>query len=412
MAQKKHSRRIFTILVGLIVLGALGYAFWPRPVLVDIGEVARAPLQVTIDEEGRTRVHDTFVVSTPIAGRLLRVNVEPGDAVTRGDSVVARMLPASPAALDIRTREQAMASVNSAEAALRAAQADFNRARADLELSDSNLARTQKLFDSEIASQAALERDKTANRLALANLDTARAAISMRIAQLNNAQAQLISFDDQGLAAAIARKSEEVIEIHAPASGVILEVKQQSEITLPAGTPIMEIGDVEADLEIVAELLSTDAVRVQEGARVIIDNWGGPGTLEGVLRRIEPLGFTKYSALGVEEQRVRVVVSFTEPAETRAGLGHGFRVEIRVVVWDEPDALVIPSSSLFRDGAEWAVFRVSESGNAEKTRVGVAANNGVNAAISEGLAEGDKIILYPSASIEDGVSVARRQTEG
>lgn len=412
MAQRKHSRKAFTALVILLLAAAMAYAFWPRPVLVDIGTVTRGPMVVTIDEEGRTRVRDAYVVSTPIAGRLMRVTVRPGDAVTRGETVVARMLPTRPSALDVRTREQAMATVSSAQAALRVAQADVNKAQADMELAEANLDRTGKLHQSGIASDAALERDQTAARAAQASLDTARAAVSMRIAELNNAQAMLISFDDKGLGQAAAARAEEEIPLHAPSSGVILQVQQESETTLPAGTPIMEIGNVEGDLEIVAELLSTDAVRVREGARVIIDNWGGESTLDGEVARVEPWGYTKYSALGVEEQRVKVTIRFTSPPEARAGLGHGFRVEVRIVVWETEDALTVPASALFRDGADWAVFAVTEGGRAERKTVQVEANNGIDAAIGSGLAAGDRIVLYPSATLSAGARVAQRAAEG
>ncbi|MDU8927342.1 HlyD family efflux transporter periplasmic adaptor subunit [Alisedimentitalea sp. MJ-SS2] len=412
MAKKKHSRKVFSLIVIAAVAGALAYAFWPRPMLVDIGEVARRDVVVTINEEGRTQVHNTYVVSTPITGRLLRVGVEPGDKVIRGETVVARMLPTSPVVLDVRTREQAKSTVNSAEAALRVAQADINRARADVELAEGNLNRARKLHGSGIASDASLERDETAARLAQANLDTARAAVSMRIAELNNARAMLISFEEQGSGSTAAATEEEVIELHAPSSGVILQVRQQSETTLQAGMPIMEIGDVANDLEIVAELLSTDAVQVRVGARVIIDNWGGSGTLEGEVARIEPWGFTKFSALGVEEQRVRVTIHFSGDLEERMGLGHGFRVEARIVVWEADDAISVPASSLFRIGGDWAIFVVNGEGRADLRKVEVAGNNGLDAAITTGVSEGEKIILYPSAALSEGSQVAQRAIEG
>lgn len=412
MARRKHSRKVFTLAVVLALAGALAYAFWPRPLLVDIDVVKRQAMVVTINEEGRTQVHNAYVVSTPITGRLLRVAVEPGDSVIRDETVVARMLPTQPAALDVRTREQALATVSSAEAALRVAQADINRARADVELAEGNLARTAKLHANGIASDASLERDETAARLAQANLDTARAAVSMRIADLNNARAMLIGFDDTGSDRGAAGQAEEAIPLYAPSSGVILQVSQQSEITLPAGTPIMEIGDVEEDLEIVAELLSTDAVQVRVGARVIIDNWGGIDSLEGEVARIEPWGFTKYSALGVEEQRVKVTIRFTSPAEARRGLGHGFRVEVRIVTWEDADALTVPSSSLFRAGRDWAVFAVDGEGRARQRSVVVTANNGIVAAIADGVEAGDRIVLYPSATLTEGARVAQRAIEG
>jgi HlyD family secretion protein len=370
-------------------------------VLVDMAQVARAPMQVTIDEEGRTQVHEAYVVSTPIAGRLMRLTVHAGDKVA-ADSVVARMLPTSPAALDARTREQASANVKAAEAALRVAEADVNKAQADRDLAEANLERTRRLFDSGIVSKAALDNVERAARAANAALDTARAAISIRIAELNNARAALISFEDTGEA------GDNVLSLVAPVQGSVLRIMQRSEITVPAGTPILEIGNIESDLEVVAELLSTDAVQIAPGDAVIIDNWGGADVLMGTVARIEPWGFTKVSALGVEEQRVKVTIAFSSPFEDRAALGHGFRVETRIITWTDDAALTVPAGALFRNGTEgWALFVVRD-GIAQLTPVQVAANNGLTAAIAEGVAEGDPIVLYPPAGLEDGQTVAKR----
>lgn len=401
MAQKKRSRMVVTLVVLAVIGGALTYAFWPRPVLVDMAQVARAPMQVTIDEEGRTQVHEAYVVSTPIAGRLMRLTVHAGDKVA-ADSVVARMLPTSPAALDARTREQASANVKAAEAALRVAEADVNKAQADRDLAEANLERTRRLFDSGIVSKAALDNVERAARAANAALDTARAAISIRIAELNNARAALISFEDTGEA------GDNVLSLVAPVQGSVLRIMQRSEITVPAGTPILEIGNIESDLEVVAELLSTDAVQIAPGDAVIIDNWGGADVLMGTVARIEPWGFTKVSALGVEEQRVKVTIAFSSPFEDRAALGHGFRVETRIITWTDDAALTVPAGALFRNGTEgWALFVVRD-GIAQLTPVQVAANNGLAAAIAEGVAEGDPIVLYPPAGLEDGQTVAKR----
>ena len=401
MAQKKRSRMVVTLVVLAVIGGALTYAFWPRPVLVDMAQVARAPMQVTIDEEGRTQVHEAYVVSTPIAGRLMRLTVHAGDKVD-ADTVVARMLPTSPAALDARTREQASANVKAAEAALRVAEADVNKAQADRDLAEANLERTRRLFDSGIVSKAALDTVERTARAANATLDTARAAISMRIAELNNARAALISFDDAGDA------GDSVLSLVAPVQGSVLRIMQRSEITVPAGTPILEIGDIETDLEVVAELLSTDAVQIAPGDPVIIDNWGGAEVLKGTVSRIEPWGFTKVSALGVEEQRVKVTIAFASPYADRAALGHGFRVETRIITWADDAALTVPSGALFRNGTEgWALFTV-RGGTAQLTPVQIAANNGLTAAISDGVAEGDPIVLYPPAGLEHGQSVAKR----
>ncbi|HMB47599.1 MAG TPA: HlyD family efflux transporter periplasmic adaptor subunit, partial [Afifellaceae bacterium] len=256
-------------------------------------------------------------------------------------------------------------------------------------------------------SEAALDKAKREARAAEATLDSAEAAISMREAEVANAQSLLIGFDDQGLANAVGARDKNAIPLYSPATGRVLRVIQQSETTLPAGAPIMEIGNIDNDLEIIVELLSTDAVQVSVGDRVNIDDWGGPSTLEGVVERIDPWGFTKVSALGVEEQRVNAVIRFAGDDQARSSLGHGFRVEVRIVVWEKENALSLPSSALFRDGADWAVFRV-ENGTAKLRRVSVGRNNGLKAEIVDGLAEGDVVVLYPSSGLSDGQSVRRR----
>ncbi len=411
MAQKKKRSRLYLTIGTLVVIGGgLAAAFWPRATMVDMGAVTRGEMTVTIDEEGRTRVRDAYVVSTPITGRLRRVEVEPGDPVERGKTVVAHMLPTNPAVLDVRTREQALAAVAAAEAALRVARADLNAAIANRDGANTDLARARQLAERGVASDAALDRARQAARVADANVDTAEAAISMRQAEVANARAQMIGFDDHGLGAAVDAARSQDIPLYAPADGRILQIMQQSETTLPAGTPIMEIGNVNNDLEVVVDLLSTDAVQVHPGERVIIDDWGGPETLAGTVARIDPFGITKISALGVEEQRVNTLIRFTGPPELHAGLGHGFRVESRIVVWEDANALIVPSSALFRSAGDWAVFRV-EDGKARVRIVSVGRNNGTQAQVLDGLAEGDRVILFPSSGLADGTSVARRTGE-
>ena len=407
---KKRSRLALSVIVAGMVAGAMVAAFWPRPIMVDLGEASRGPMMVTIDEEGRTRVSEAYVVSTPVAGRLQRVEVEPGDPVRRGKTVIAHMLPTNPAALDVRTREQALAAVQAAEAALRVSRADLNAAIASGELSRTELERAEQLWERQIISQSQLDRARQGLRVADASIETAEAAIAMRQADLANARAQLIGFDDQGLAAAIDGQRSDDIPLLSPADGRILRVMQQSETTLPAGAAIMEIGDIDGELEVVVELISSDAVQVRLGDRVFIEDWGGPQTLEGEVSRIDPFAITKYSALGVEEQRVPVTVALNSPAEDRTALGHGYRVETRIVVWQAEDALRVPSSALFRIAEDWAVF-VAASGAAELRSVGIGRNNGVIAEVTEGLESGDQVILYPSAAITAGSRIARRTIE-
>ena len=403
---KKRSRHVLTIAAVLLVAGALAAAFWPKPTMVDMGAVTRGTMRLTIDEEGRTRVRNAYVVSTPVAGQLQRVRVQPGDPVERGKTIVAHMRPSNPAALDVRTREQAFAAVNAAEAALRVARADLNAALAHRDLAQTELARTEQLVERGISTDAALDRARQTARVAEANVDTAKAAISMRVAEIANAQAQLIGFDDPRLAAAIGTASND-IPLHAPADGRILRVMQQSETSLPAGAPIMEIGNVESDLEVVVDLLSTDAVQVSIDDPVIIADWGGSGELTGNVIRVDPFGVTQFSALGVEEQRVNAVIAFASPPEDYAGLGHGFRVETRIIVWQSEDTLIVPASALFRSRDSWAVF-VVENDIATLRTVEIGPNNGIEAQVISGLAEGDRVVLYPSSGLSEGMSVAER----
>lgn len=405
---RKRSRLFFTVAAIVLVGGALAAAFRPRPTMVDMGTVRRGPMVVTIDEEGRTRVRDAYVVSTPVAGRLQRVRVDPGDPVVRGETVIAHMRPTNPAALDIRTREQARAAVEAAEAALRVAGADLNAAVANRDFADSELARNQRLADRGIVADAALDRARQEARVAQASVDTAEAAIAMRRAELANARAQLIGFEDGGQGAAAS--SGDDIPILAPATGRILRIMQQSETTLPSGAPIMEIGNVSDDLEVVVELLSTDAVQIHPGDRVVIDDWGGPETLGGEVERVDPFGISKFSALGVEEQRVSATIRFTGPPEARAGLGHGFRVEARIVVWETPDSLIVPASALFRAAGNWAAFRV-EDGVARLVSVTAGRSNGIETQVLDGLAAGDRVVLFPASGLADGARVAERSLQ-
>ena len=411
-AQRKHSRLVLTLVALALVAAALAAAFWPRPVLVDIGAVTRGAMRLTIDEEGRTQVHEPYVVSSPVAGELQRVTVQPGDKVVRNETVVARMRPANPSALDVRTREQAQAAVTAAEAAVQVAHADLNAAMANRDFAESELERVRQLVEREISSHVALERAEQEARVAHAAVNTARAAIAMRVAELNSARAQLISFDDKGLARTLEadRPPEPGIPILAPIDGTILKVIQKSETTLPAGEAILEIGDVARDLEIEAELLSSDAVQVHVGDPVIVTNWGGPGDLQGRVTRIDPYGYTKYSALGVEEQRVKATIGFTGDSAARAGLGHGYRVEVRIVVWHSEDAVLVPSSALFRDRQDWAVFRVVD-GTTRLQKVQIGPDNGTVAQVLDGVSPGDRVVLFPSASLGNGQKVAQRRIE-
>jgi HlyD family secretion protein len=355
-------------------------------------------------------VRDTYSVSAPIAGRLQRVELEAGDTVTGDDTVIARMLPLNVSLLDVRTRGEALAAVDAASASLRMAQADLDRAMAEREWADRELGRIGKLFAQEQASEAERDEARRTARSLGAIQNTATAAVAMREAELANARARLISFDDTDAGRAGHNDSAATVALTAPVSGRVLQILQESETTVAAGTTILEIGDTENDLEIIVELLSTDAVQVAPGNRVLVENWGGNGTLEGIVERVEPWGFTKFSALGVEEQRVNAIIRFKGPPVRRRSLGHGYRVETKIVVWEQDNALTAPSSALFRDGERWAVF-VVEDGRASLTPVEVGHNNGLQAQILGGVEAGRTVVLYPGPGLADGARVARRQLE-
>jgi HlyD family secretion protein len=405
---KKKSKKYLTISVIVLLAALLTFAFWPRPLMVDMGKVVRNHLVITIEEEGKTRVHDTYIVSTPVAGRLLRVDVEPGDQVIGKESVVAEMLPQIPATLDARSLAEIRADIAAAAAALRTARADHDKARADKKLAEAELRRTTRLEKSNIMSKSELDFALRQAHVAEAALQAAQATIAMREAEIDNARARLISLNDNDLANHSGKRAEKVFSLYAPVTGKVLRLLQESASTLAAGTAVMEIGNVESDLEVVVELLSSDAVQVSPGNRVIFTGWGGPGNLEGIVYRIEPWGFTKISALGVEEQRVNTIIHFTAPQQAWKRLGHGFRVEAKIVVWEKPDALVVPSSALFRLGREWAVFQVTDE-KATLRRVEIGQNNGIEAQVSGGLELGNRVILYPSSALTDGTKVTERK---
>lgn len=405
----KLPRRALTIGAGIGVAGLLVLALRPQPMLVDFDTVERGPMQLRIVEEGRTRVHEPYVVSSPVAGTLQRVTALPGDAVVAGDTIVAQMHPANPTVLDVRTREQAQAAVLAAQAALNVAKADLNAAIANRDFARHDYDRIKTLVDRDIASVANLERAEQSKRVSEAAVETARAAIAMREAELSNAEAQLIGIEDQGLSTAVGDAPEvPSISLRAPIDGRILRIIEKSETTLPVGSPILEIGNVENDLEVMTELLSTDAVQVSLGDPVLISNWGGSDDLVGHVDRIDPYGYTKYSALGVEEQRVEVTIRFDNPVlDHESGLGHGYRVDAQIIVWETDDTLIVPSAALFRKDGAWSVFSVID-GTARTTTVEIGPNNGIEAQVLSGLEAGAVVIPFPPSGLADGQSVAQR----
>lgn len=393
------------IIWGLLLLAvALGvaYALWPRPVPVDLHVLKRGPLTVSIDEEGETRIEDIYEVSTPVTGRLLRVDKEAGDEVKAKVDVIAQLQPIDPEFLDQRTEAEMRASVQAAKAARDLAEANISKARAELEFAKADLARAEELAGRETVSKRQLDQAKLAFDTKKAELATAEATLEMRTHELERAQSQLISPAEL----VNQRDACSCIPIYAPVDGKVLRVLKKSEGVLQAGTTIAEVGDPR-NLEIVVDLLSADAVKVSPGLKVVIDDWGGDKPLNGVVRRVEPFGFTKVSALGIEEQRVNVVIDLTDPPEAYAKLAHGFRVEVSIILWQGSDVLTLPLTALFREDGDWAVFAV-EDGRAMIRKVEVGHANGLSVEITGGLKQGDTVVLHPGNNVEDGVAVTSR----
>jgi len=374
--------------------GLLAMALWPETLEVDVATVSRGPLVVTVDEEGRTRVRDRFVVSAPVAGRVLRIELEPGDRVKRGD-VVARVRAEAPPLLDARTRAEAQAAADSARAMIGQAQAEAQRAEAAREQAERELARSRRLGAAGVLPTQEVDAREADARLAEEAARAAAYAVRAASAELERAEARL--------APARPRAAGGVAAVAAPADGVVLRRLRESESVVPAGEPLVEIGDP-SRLEIVADLLSTDAVRIREGARAIVEQGGAEVALDATVRRIEPSGFTKVSALGVEEQRVNVILGLADQAGEDAVLGDAYRVDVRIVIWEAPDVLKVPTGALVRDGERWAVYLLSE-GRARRTFVELGGRTARDAEVLSGLTDGARVIVHPGDAIEDGTRV-------
>lgn len=379
-------------MAGLVLLLLL-VALWPERTEVDTGPVERGPLQVTVDEEGETRVRDRFVVSSPVTGRVRRIDIEPGDRVRKGQ-VLATLVPAP---LDPRSRAEAGQAAEAAAATVGQSRAERQRAEAALRLARSELQRLRALAREDIVSAQALEAQETAVRSAEDSLRAADFAVATATHQRDMARARLMEGAPAGAGP---------VEVRSPLEAFVLKRYRESESVVPAGEPLLELGDPAA-LEVVSDLLSTDAVKVRPGQPVLIEQWGGERPLRGRVRLVEPSGFMKVSALGVEEQRVNVVIDFEDAPAARPALGDGYRVEVRVVVWEAQDALKVPTSALFRRGDTWAVF-LADGGRARVREVEVGRRNGLTAQVLKGLEPGARVIVHPPDTLADGTRIKLR----
>jgi len=386
-------------------VAALAWAMAPRPVAVELAAASLGRFEATIDEDARTRLADRYVVSTPLAGKLARIALREGDAVEAG-AAVATIAPALPPLRDARTVEELAARVAAAGALLQRAQARSERARIAVQQADSDLTRNERLATEGYLSPTRIESDRRNAQAAREELAAAlqeRRAAEHELAQVRAAQ---------GLALRPGSEGRETFVVRAPVAGRVLRVVQTSEANVAAGAPLVELGDL-AQLEVVAELLTPDALRATPGTRVVIDRWGGAQLLEGRVRRVEPAAYTKVSALGIEEQRVEVLIEILSPRADWAALGDGYRVGVRIVTTQVDAALRVPAGAVFPlpapdDGREHAVFAVRD-GRARLVPVRLGGRNGSEAWITHGLVAGDVVVVYPAAAVRDGVRVRARR---
>ncbi len=399
---KRLISRIIGILVILAVAAAIGLAFLPQPVAVETAMVVRGPMQVTVDDDGRTRIRERYIVSAPLAGRLQRIQLRAGDAVDSTSTSIARIDPSDPALLDARAIAETEARVRRAEAAVRRAATDLERTRSELDYAEAEMARAQRAADRGAATQREVDLAVTAWRSATEIYNAARFEQEIAKFELELARAALVRSRPDGNG----DEQDAQLRIGSPIDGRVLRVFQESTAVVQAGTPLVELGDP-ADLEIVVDVLSTDAVQIEPGARVSIDYWGGEDVLYGRVRLVEPQAFTKVSALGVEEQRVNVIIDFINPPEDRPTLGDGFRVEARIVIWDDDEVVQVPTSALFRTGGAWAVY-VIEGDRAIRRHITIGRQTGLHAQVKQGLEPGEQIIIHPGDGVEDGRRVRRR----
>jgi HlyD family secretion protein len=388
---------------GLLVLALLVWAFMPAPAEVELALVTQGRFERSVQEDGKTRLRDRYIVSTPLTGRVTRLRLKQGDAVER-HAAVATLWPVDPSLLDERARAEQMARVGAMQASVARARANVERALASLEQARIELKRSEALARQGFVSPNQNETGQLNVRLREKELESARQEQDAAQHELEQSRMALRQFSDTP------GRQQRPYEIKAPVSGKVLKLLQQSEGMVTAGTTLMELGDP-SQLEVVVDILTEDAAQIKPGTAVQLSNWGGPDVLEGRVRLIEPGAFTKVSALGVEEQRVNAIIDFTSPPEKWAALGDGFKVDVKVLVQVVPDAVKVPVSALFPMGGRSGLF-VLEQGHARLRELEVAARNGVEAWVRTGLAPGTQVIIYPDNKLTDGARVNGRRQQG
>lgn len=399
----KKIKLIAKYFIGVFLLALLVYAFIPEAEKVDMAQVRRGDVLITLDGEGKTRIRDIYVVSAPIEGRVMRIESEPGDVVKAGETIIANMIPADPRFLDKRSETQARADVQGAEAAKGLAASKVDRARAELEFALAEYKRAEELFKNGNVSISRLEQNDLQVKMRKAEVKTAQADLRVMESRLTAAKAQLVQPGGEG--------NNDVdrcqVCVHAPVDGKLLRIFHKSEGVIPMGTALAEIGNPE-NLEIVIEMLSRDAVKVRPGDLALVKRWGGDMDIQARVRLVEPSGYTKISALGVEEQRVNIILDFVDPIEKWRALGNAFRVEASIVVDKAENVLHVPVSALFRQNEQWSVFVVRD-GRAVLQAVDVGRRNDHEAEIVKGLTENDRVIIHPGNAVSDDTRIVERK---
>jgi HlyD family secretion protein len=395
-------RLLWPAVIGVVLLLAVAYAYWPRPIPVDIVKVTKGEMFVAVEDDGVTRVKEVYIISAPIAGRVLRIETHVGDDIEAGKTVVAQMLPADPVLWDARTRRELEFTVSAARAARDVAAAATAAATARATEARQELARTRQLFAKGHVAQARLDRAETQLQTADADVATAQAALRQREFDVKTAETTLMAPSEFSRQPAAKR----YYDVRSAVSGKVLRLIHENEAVVQAGQPLVEIGDPR-NLEVVVDLLSTDAVKTSVGDAVQIKRWGGDGYLNGRVRRIEPSGALKISSLGIEEQRVKVLVDITDPPDRWSRLGHGYQVDAAIVLWRAPNAVQVPVGALFRDGSKWAVFRVRDA-RAVVQHVEIGHINDTGAEVLHGLEAGQDVVTHPSDRVQAKVLVVAR----
>jgi len=386
--------------ISVLVIGLLVWGFWPRPVLVELVEAQRGSMTVTIEEEGRTRVIDRFVISAPVDGVACRVQLDVGDMVQAGQTLL-NISPLESRVLDPRSRAEAEARVAAAKSALELAGQQADAALAGANFQRSEIRRLKPLAEQGVIANGAFDKAQMDLLIAEATLRSANHAVEVARYEQQAAETAL-----KYSAGTVTGDPAIRVPVKSPITGKILQMPHECEGPVTTGQELLVVGDP-SFLEVVVDLLSADAVKVKPGMKVDFDRWGGDEPLEGQVRTVEPFGFTKISALGVEEQRVNVIADFVSPREDWQRLGDGYRVEARFVIWEDEDVLQVPASSLFRLNEGWALF-VMENGRARQRVVKTGQRTGLVAQILEGVKEGDKVVNHPSDEVSDGVGITER----